>query len=154
MVELRRASEVDCPVIHRIQVKAFAPLLEKYQDVDSNPAAESVAHIERRMAQSFTDYYLISLENEAIGVLRVCDFGEECRISPICILPEFQGNGYAKTAMGLAEAMYPEAKRWTLDTIEQEEKLCRLYESVGYHRTGETRHIKDGMDLVFYEKGV
>ena len=34
----------------------------------------------------------------------------------------------------------------------QEEKLCRLYEKLGYRQTGESYDIKDGMTIVFYEK--
>lgn len=52
----------------------------------------------------------------------------------------------------LVEAIYPNATRWELDTILQEEKLCYLYEKMGYKKTGQTEEIKKGMDLVFYAK--
>ena len=52
------------------------------------------------------------------------------------------------------EALREDAECWRLDTIEQEEKLCHLYAKMGYHKTGETEHVKDGMDLVFFEKRV
>ena len=154
MVTLRKAEMEDCPSLHRIQVKAFAPLLARYQDFASSPAAESTDDIRRRFAQPFTDYYLICLEGEKIGVLRVCDFGQECKISPICILPQHQGRGYAREAMLLAETLYPKAVRWTLDTIAQEPRLCEFYESLGYVPTGRMKHIKSGMDLKFYQKDV
>ena len=54
--------------------------------------------------------------------------------------------------MQVAEKCYPKAKVWELDTILQEESLCRLYERLGYQRTGKTKRIKDGMDIVFFEK--
>lgn len=154
MVTLRKAETEDCPSLYRIQVKAFAPLLARYQDFDSSPAAESTDDIRRRLAQPFTDYYLICLEGEEIGVLRVCDFGQECRISPICVLPGYQGKGYAREAMLLAETLYPKATRWTLNTIVQEPRLCEFYESLGYVPTGRMEHIKPGMDLKFYQKDV
>ncbi|NTV78512.1 MAG: tyrosine-protein phosphatase, partial [Clostridiales bacterium] len=50
------------------------------------------------------------------------------------------------------EDIYPYAKRWELDTILQEDKLCHLYEKMGYLKTGRVENIKDGMDLVYYEK--
>lgn len=135
-----------------MQVRAFAPLLVKYRDYDTNPGAEEMGRIYQRFAQPFTEYYLICMGETQIGMLRVCDLGEECRLSPICLLPEFQGRGYAQQALILAEERYPNARRWTLDTIAQEAKLCYLYEKMGYRKTGECRHINDGMDLVFYEK--
>ena len=110
--------------------------------------------IQQRFQQPYTDYYLIEAEGETVGMLRVCDFGVNCRLSPICILPEFRGKNYARQAISAMEQLYPEAKTWQLDTIAQEEYLCRLYESVGYRETGKTENLKEGMDLVFYAKEI
>ena len=151
-VSLKSASKADCNMILKIQKNAFSQLLLKYQDYDSNPAAESLDQIMQRFEQPFTDYYLICLADEVIGMLRVCDFGENCRLSPICILQDYQGKGYAQEAICQMELLYPKAKKWELDTISQEEKLCYLYEKLGYCRTGRIEHVKDGMDLIFYEK--
>ena len=127
-------------------------MLLKYQDFSSSPAAESLDQIKQRFQQPFTDYYLIILGDETVGMLRVCNFGESCRLSPICILDEYQGNGYAQEAIRQMEQLYPKAKKWVLDTIVQEEKLCHLYEKMGYRKTGRVDRIKDDMDLIFYEK--
>ncbi len=151
-ITLKRAIESDCAEILHIQMNAFSRMLLKYQDYDSNPAAETLDQIQRRFEQSFTDYYLIMLADEPIGMLRVCDFGENCRLSPICILQEYQGKGYGQEAICQMEQLYPNAKKWELDTIAQEDKLCHLYEKVGFRKTGRVENLKDGMDLVFYEK--
>lgn len=151
---LRKAERTDCPQIHEIQAKSFQPLLDKYQDFDTNPAAESLERIYERFDQEYTTYYLLCQEETVIGIMRICDWGKTCRLSPICILPEFQGKGYAQQVISLVEGMYPNACKWELDTILQEEKLCYLYEKLGYRRTGEYHKIKDGMDLVFYSKNV
>ena len=73
---------------------------------------------------------------------------------PIFILTEYQGFGYAQEAIRQAEAEYPESILWELETILQEPKLRHLYEKMGYRRTGKTERIRDGMDLVYYEKEV
>lgn len=151
-VSLQKAEYNDCPLIHSIQVKSFIHLLEKYEDFSSSPAAESLDQIQQRFDQPYTDYYLITVNCETVGMLRVCDFGINCRLSPICVLPEYRGRGIAQTAIRSVEKLYPEAIAWQLDTILQEEHLCRLYEKLGYMRTGKIEHVKDGMDLVFYEK--
>ena len=153
-IQLRKATEDDLRKIHYIQVKSFAQLLLKYEDFESSPAAESLEDIRQRFRQPFTDYYLILLEDQEIGLLRVCDFGENCRLSPICILPEYQGRGYAQRAMEIMESLYPHAHLWQLDTIAQEMKLRHLYEKMGYRRIEKTEQIKDGMELVYYEKPV
>ena len=152
MISLRKATYEDCPLIHSIQVKSFIALLQKYNDFESSPAAESLDMIQQRFQQPYTDYYLIEAGDETVGMLRVCDFGVNCRLSPICILPEFRGNNYARQAISAMEQLYPDAKTWQLDTIAQEEYLCRMYENVGYRETGKTENLKEGMDLVFYEK--
>lgn len=149
---LKQACEEDCPDILRIQQKSFAHLLEKYQDYDTNPGAESLEKILGRFIQPFTTYYFILLEGAVIGMLRVCDFQDRCRLSPICILPEYWGRGYAQQAMREMENLYPDAKIWELETIAQEEKLCHLYEKMGYLPTGKQKRLKDGMDIKFYEK--
>lgn len=154
MIHLQKAVASDCPKIHELQVRAFMPLLEKYQDFETNPAAEGIDRVFQRFAQPFTNYYLIIQDDTVIGMMRVCDFGEVCRISPICILPAYQGRHYAQQAIIYAEQLYPNARQWELDTILQEEKLCHFYEKMGYVRTGEYRSIKAGMDLVYYRKQI
>ena len=61
---------------------------------------------------------------------------------------------YAQETICQAEGKYPESVLWKLETILQEPKLCHLYEKMGYRRTGKTERVKDGMDLVYYEKEV
>ena len=153
-IRLRKATEEDLQKIFYIQVKSFAQLLLKYEDFNSSPAAEGMDDILQRFRQPYTDYYLILLDDREIGMLRVCDFGEHCRLSPLCILPEYQGRGYAQQAMVLMESLYPKARLWQLDTIAQEEKLRHLYEKMGYRRLEKTEQIKAGMELVYYEKPI
>lgn len=151
-ISLKLATKADCNTILKIQTKAFAGLLLKYQDYSSSPAAENLDQILQRFEQPFSDYYLIMLDENPIGMLRVCNFGENCRLSPICILQEYQGRGYAQEAILQMEKCYPKAKKWELDTIAQEEKLCYLYEKMGYRKTGRVEQVQECMDLVFYEK--
>ena len=152
-IKLQKATIEDCPLIHQMQVESFRELLEKYHDLDTNPGAEPLSRVAERMEQPFTDYYFIQLENAPIGAIRVVRCEEDiCRVAPIFVLPEFQGNGYAQEAMLTAERFYPKATLWQLSTILQEEKLCHLYEKVGYRKTGDCKNIQQGMDIVYYEK--
>ena len=88
-----------------------------------------------------------------VGVIRVVSIDENTmRISPMMILPEHQNKGYAQKALSEIENMYSHIKYWQLDTIKEEEKLCYLYEKVGYVKTGKEEVIKQGMTIVFYQK--
>ena len=105
------------------------------------------------MAQDTTDYYFIRAEGRPIGAARVQRLPEDaCRVSPIFILPAFQGKGYAQAAMRALEELYPQARTWRLDTIREEAKLCHLYEKLGYRRTGREEILQPGMTIVYYEK--
>jgi len=68
------------------------------------------------------------------------------------ILPQFQNNGYAQEAITAIESLYSDTKIWELDTIKQEEKLCYLYEKMGFTRTGKERALQPGMTLIDYSK--
>ena len=153
LIQLRKATKEDCPLIHQMQVASFRVLLEKYNDMETNPGAEPLSRVVERMEQPFTDYYLIFNGDVTIGAIRIVRRSDEiCRVSPIFILPEHQGKGFAQQAMLAAERCYPKATLWQLDTILQEEKLCHLYEKLGYRRTGEQETIQPDMEIVYYEK--
>lgn len=150
---LQKASIEDCEALHRIQVCAFAELLDKYRDYDTNPGAEPLSKTIDRMQQPHNDYYFIRLGDTTIGFIRVVRKHGTLRwISQMCILPRYQGNGYGQQAIKLAEALYPEARHWELDTIKQEKKLCHLYEKMGYRKTGRETILQEGMTLIDYAK--
>lgn len=153
-VRLIRTDATDAPLIWNMQIRAFARLLETYQDVDTNPGSEPMDKVLMRLKQPFTHYYLIQADGKTVGAIRVIDKkepGKNKRISPLFILPEYQGKGYAQQAMLEAERLHG-SDHWELDTILQERGNCYLYEKMGYRRTGKTEQINDKLTLVFYEK--
>ena len=152
-VTLRKAVRDDIVKIWKMQTEAFRELLEKYRDYDTNPAAESVEKVETRFDMPGSIYYFIEAEGEDVGVIRVIDLkdGTRKRISPLWIMPEYRGRGYARLAMKEAERIHG-ADNWSLDTILQEEGNIHLYEKMGYRRVGEPQKINDNMDIVFFEK--
>lgn len=154
-LSLRKCDYSDCEKIRQMQKSAFAALLEKYRDYDTNPACESVERIREKMDQPQTTWYFIISGSDVVGCVRLFRINDRTmRISPIFILPEYQNRGYAQEAMNLLEKENPQADKWELDTILQEEKLCRLYEKLGYRKTGESCDIKDGMTIVYYSKSI
>ena len=152
-IALRAATEEDVQTIWEMQVKAFSELLEKYQDYDTSPAAESIEDVMARYRQPWTTYYFIIAGNETVGVIRVVDKkdGSRKRISPIWIMQEYRNKGYAQAAVIAAEQIYG-PDHWSLDTILQEKGNLHLYEKMGYRQTGKIETINDRMDIVYYEK--
>ena len=154
-VSLCKATLEDAMTIHEMQVNSFMPLLQKYQDYDTNPANEPLERIITRLNQSFTDYYLIKYFDDTVGGIRIVKLGNKSyRVSPIFILPEHQRKGIAQKVFERIEQLYPDPVLWELDTIMQEERLCYLYEKLGYEKTGVTKKINNNITIVFYEKSL
>ena len=152
MLNLVKTDIQDAEKIYKMQIAAFTPLLDKYQDFDISPAAETFEYFKRRFDYAESDHYIIRLKNEDIGYIRIWTMQDNvCKLSSLFILPSYQGKGYSQQAIKQVEKLYPQANKWILDTIKQEQKLCYLYEKMGYVSTRE-EHVKEGMDLVFYEK--
>ena len=155
-IELVRAQTGDAERIHEMKYRAFLPLFEKYQDEQTSPAMEKIEKVIRQLQSGNTDYYLIKLDGEAVGAIRavrdgLVDGRETMRISPLFLLPEFQGKGIGYQALMRTMAMYPQAEVWWLATIKEERGNCHLYEKCGFVRTGE-RPENERMTLVFYER--
>lgn len=152
-VTLVRVTREDLETVWKMQIDAFSELLEKYRDYDLSPAAEQVDKITARFEMPGSVYFFIEAEGARVGVIRVVDKedGSRKRISPIWIMKEYRGRGYAQQAITAVEEIYG-SDNWSLDTILQEKGNCHLYEKMGYHKTGKIEHINDRMDIVFYEK--
>ena len=153
-VRLLRANIDNAKELHAMQIEAFKELLYKYQDFDTSPANETVEKVETRLKQDFTFFYFICIGQQKVGAIRIIDKkedGKNKRISPIFILPAFQGKGIAQKAIRLCEEMHGN-ENWELDTILQEPENCHLYEKMGYRQTGKTKVINERLTLIFYEK--
>lgn len=150
-MELIRAGAADAQELWEMQAEAFSELLEKYEDYETNPAAEKLERVLARLTDG-SFYYFICVDGEKVGAIRIVVREDGIkRISPVFISRSFRRKGYAMQAIKLAESLHGE-QGWALETILQEDGNCRLYERLGYKRTGRVERINDKMDLVFYEK--
>ena len=153
-VNLRRAGAEHAELIWQMQVEAFSESHEKYQDTQTNPAAETPEKVLSRLMQPFTYYYLIEYGGNIAGAIRIVDRKEpdaRKRISPLFILPSYRKLGIAQGAIREAERIHGN-ENWALETILEEPSLCRLYEKMGYCKTGKMQRINDLLTLVYYQK--
>ncbi len=153
IISLQRAALSDAPILWQMQKEAFTSLLEKYQDRETNPAAESLNKIEYKLQQPSTCFYFIKFENQNVGAIRVIEQEDSCfkRISPLFVLPAFRNRGIAQAAIRCVEKIYG-TQNWCLSTILQEKGNCHIYEKMGYHPTGKTEKINENLTLIYYEK--
>ncbi len=153
-IQLVKADVSDAEEILAMQKTAFAELLQKYRDYETNPGNEPLEKVVTRLKQPFTYFYFIELNGEKIGAIRVVDkkaADEPKRISPLFILPEYRNHGYAQEAILQAEKIHGDYG-WEIDTVMQEAANCHLYEKAGYRRTGKIKEVNSLMSLFFYKK--
>ncbi|MDY0404863.1 GNAT family N-acetyltransferase [Virgibacillus sp. 179-BFC.A HS] len=151
-VSLAKATESDARSIFEMQVKAFTPLLEKYEDYETNPANETIDRVIKRINRSNGCFYKILADNKLVGAMCVFWKDRQFWISPMFILPAYQGRGIAQKAIILLEEMFPQATSWELPTIMEERGNCYLYEKMGYNQTGTSKKINNNTTLIFYRK--
>jgi RimJ/RimL family protein N-acetyltransferase len=152
-ISIEKATNLDADAIFDIQVKAFKPLLEKYKDYETNPANENLERVYTRINYPNGGFYKILANNIIVGAIRVFwKEDEQFWISPMFILPEYQGKGFAQKAIILIEGKFPQAVSWELATILEEERNCYLYEKMGYTKTGVNKQLNENTTLIFYKK--
>ena len=153
-MKLIRANLNDAERIWKMQVQAFSKLYEKYKDTETSPAMEPIEKTQMRLEQPFTYYYFIEVEGIIVGAIRVVDKNDGSvakRISPIFIMDEYRGRGYAQATILKVEEVHG-SSNWELDTILQEEGNCRLYERMGYSQSGMIKCVNKSMALISYRK--
>lgn len=152
-VELVLATEKDAELLHQMKYLAFLPLYEKYHDDEISPVKEPIEKVIRCIQMENSEYYLIKLQNEFVGGIRIVEKLEGVfTISPMFILPEYQNRGIGYAAIQKVLALYPKAIAWRLSTILQEKRDCHFYEKCGFYRSGWQKEINKVMDVVGYEK--
>ncbi|TQR15303.1 GNAT family N-acetyltransferase [Psychrobacillus soli] len=150
-ISLRKATAEDAEELFELQRKVFEPLYEKYEDHETTPVKQTLERFEERLKTG--DFFKITLENSLVGSVHVYPkLPGVMRLHMINILDEFQGKGIAQQVIIRIESLYPEAKRWELDTILEERRNCYLYEKMGYVQTGDKWKVNDKMTLVHYVK--
>jgi len=153
MIHLQQATAEDALALFELQVAAFSPLLEKYQDYDTNPANETIDRVYVRIHHPAGCFYKILADDQLVGAICIC-WKEDVhfRISPLFLAPDAQGKGFAKQAMLLAESRYPQAETWELSSLFEETKTCQLYEKMGYVETGVRKPLTANATLIQYQK--
>ena len=152
-VILEKAVEADVPVLFAMQLASFTPLLEKYQDYETSPAAETIGRLAGRVNNPQGSFYKILAAGQTAGAINV-KWKEENRfwIGPLFVLPEYQGQGFAQSAICQVESLYPTAESWELFTLLEEQGNCYLYEKLGYRKTGKIKKLNNRATLVHYRK--
>lgn len=153
-VNLLRAGLNDAERLSEIQKTCFSPHLERYQDFETSHAMVSLDTIKWQIENE--NFYKIMLDDVWVGSINIRKLDEigSYKLHIINVLPEYQGRGIGQEAIRLAEGLFPDAKSWCLETLEDMPNNRHLYEKAGYKFTGKTEKINDKLTLVYYQKDI
>lgn len=152
---LQAVLENDLPEVQQMYHLAFAELYQRYHDDQTDPYCESLATLTWKWQQPDRHYYFYLVDHQRVGLICVHDDPQSAqtkRISPLLILPTFQGNGYALKMIQAVQQQYSAATCWQVDTIAQESKLMHLYQRAGFQQTGQQIELQPGMTITYFEK--
>ena len=149
MVSIRKMQKDDIRVLYDIALRSFQPDYEKY---GVYPPLINLKH-EKFLPPLMFGKTIIA-DDTIIGGAFVTGLGKKGEIGAIFIDTLQQHKGYGKQAMSLIEEMYPNVKRWKLETPADSFELHTFYESLGYVKIGEMKDKKSGMTGFVYEKTI
>lgn len=158
---IRRTVAEEAPVLVEIQRAAFLPLYERYHD-PGNPCLRGAEDVSSRLGNPAYRYFTILDDARIIGgALWKCAGRTpftaalatgEYYLQRIFILPELQGRGFARRAILLCEAQFPDARTLYVDFPEDMEKSRRCYAAAGFQDSGERLEVQPGLILAAFEK--
>ena len=148
MLELKKAAYEDAAAITAIKICAYNKEINTYLHRDGGPDGYDRVESQQEILHKYP-VWRIELDSALIGALFVApQDGGVMRLEDFVIEPVQQGKGYGRRVLSMLEALYPEARAWTLCTPEFSVGNRHLYESCGYTAVGE----HDG--LIEYRKEV
>ena len=149
MLNLRRATAADAPLIGHVAGKAYAPYVERLGGQHPAPMdaddADVVASTEAWVAES---------DGDVIGFLVLIGQGDGMLLDNVAVLPSYQGRGAGRALLRLAEeqARAGGYERISLYTNKAMLENQELYERIGYVETH--RAVEHGFARVSYEKAL
>ena len=146
---IRRAEQVDIPVLLQIQKKAFTVQAELYDAYDIPPMIETIEDVD------LTSENLVVLvgviDGKIVGSIRVVFGDNDAEIKRLSVMDEYQGRGIGRKLLSEAEKQCKDLSRIWLFTGGQSYKNINLYKKAGYHVFKE-EYWKDNFTLIYLEK--
>jgi GNAT superfamily N-acetyltransferase len=152
MIKFSRAVASDAELLLKVKIRAFAWDVQKYGM--GPPNYDSLEDL--LLAISKAQYYKISYNDTIVGGFSLYDMGNlHFELGSIYIDPKYQGKGIGQQAISYIEQIYPEVRKWTLDTPYLSFRNHDFYEKMGYIKIGEEKlEAPQEFVLFLYEKNI
>jgi GNAT superfamily N-acetyltransferase len=140
MIRIRKAKQEDAEQLTDIQIRTFRhDNMRKPRgcSLQGPPGHDSVAWNARMIRDVW--YYVIEYDGRTVGGIIVFGTGSaHYDLGRIFVEPDLQNRGIGKQAMQLVFSEFPRDALWTVGTPEWAISNHRFYESIGFHKVGET----------------
>lgn len=152
VLKIQRTSQAEAKMLLQIQQDAFQDDLEKYNDIETNPANEPIERLLFKIENYL--HYTIWLEGKVIGGIDIRNLrNERYRLNRIFLANDQQNKGLGSRIMKLIELKFPNAVEWGLDTPHLNKRNHYFYEKLGYKKVGE-HVISEKLTLIDYVKTI
>ncbi len=111
-LSFQRASENDLEQIVSMYRDSFKELYDRYHDEKTSLYKEPVEVIKIKILQDNSFFFFIILNRSKVGLIRVIIDAKEnsAKLSPLLVLPKFQGQKIAQNSLLVIENLFPSIK--------------------------------------------
>ncbi len=140
-IEVVKVSPEDAEVLADISKRAFESDVEVGSSVKGGPLGyDSVDEHRRHATSDWIDYLKVLYDGKIVGGMRVYRMGTgHNEIMGVFIDPDYHRKGIGKRSFEQVLEMYPDAKKWTLDTPDWNIRTKNFYEGLGFVQYGVLR---------------
>ena len=144
-IEVVKVSPEDAEVLADISKRSFESDVDVGSSVKGGPLGYDSVEVHRNHAtRSRLDYLKVLYDGKIVGGMRVYKMGPgHYEIMGVFIDPDFHRKGIGKKSFGMILGMYPDAKKWTLDTPDWNIRTKNFYEQLGFVQYGVMRWETD-----------
>lgn len=148
-MKITHATHDDLPGILKIQRDAYQAEARIYNDDSLPPLRDSLADLEAALARGIV--LKAELDGRLAGSVRAVFNDGVCEIGRLSVAPEFQKQGIGSALLRACESLFAPAHCCELFTGAKSLANLRLYEKLGYRRTGE-RVQSPKVNLIYLRK--
>lgn len=149
MLSIRKMNRNDVPALYDIALRAFQPDYEKY-----GVYPPLLKQKNKQFLPPLIFGKVILADDVVVGGAFVVGIGKKGEIGAIFIDPAQQKKGLGRQTMLSIESLYPNVRKWRLETPGESFGLHRFYKSLGYVKVGEMKDKKSGMTGFIFEKSI
>ncbi|MFW9888486.1 MAG: GNAT family N-acetyltransferase [Candidatus Thorarchaeota archaeon] len=140
-IEVVDANPKDAEVLAEISKRAFESDIDVGASAKGGPFGyDSVDDHRRHIMSDWLDYLKVLYDGEIVGGLRVYKMNPgHYEIMGVFVDPDHHRKGIGKESFEIVMKMYPDAKKWTLDTPDWNIRTKNFYEKLGFVQYGVMR---------------